>query len=330
MKSKIIITLIAFIGLIISMQIFIIQALAGMRYAYVACEDRRIYKVDIDKGEIVSKSDEIKDMGRPTAIDMDKINGKLYVASERGHWQLRYSPIIVIDIKSQPMKMINKFDLIVEKSDNPYTNVSAVYEIVVSPDGKYLYAGYAHPKYSKGTTVIDTQTGMIIGHLDFVIDERSIFSTDGSQIANIWPGGSKFIKKNGQEIERRWDGGVAVYDINRNQMISKKGAKRDKIGLHPPWKKISYPLFVISNYKYLKAIDRDSGNILYEIKLGEVTGGSSTSRRPLVIDNGSKVVFSILGQGWQGYIVVIDLVNKALIKKIPVGLGPTNVVLSTY
>ena len=298
-------------------------------FAYVACEDKRIYKIDLAKNEVILRSDEIRELGNPTAIDIDKKRGRLYVASERGHWQTKYSPIVVLDLSTLPIKVLNQFDLIVDEPMGEFIGVSAVYDIVVSPDGDSLYIGYAHPKYSGATPVVDSKTGEIIRRLDFIINKGSIFSPDGKEVAAIWPSGSRSIEKDGRKELREWSGGVAVHDIEHNKMISRKEVKKDKIGLYPPWGKIETPYVYLKDYKLLTMYNRDSEKIVSQIDLQEITKGLGTSNRyPLVFDKGEKAIISMIGENWQGYAVVIDLGKKEVIGKIGVGKYPTNPVLS--
>src|SRR4030042_1247049 len=167
----------------------------GKLFAYVACEDRRIYVIDMDKNDLIFKTDEVREMGRPTAIDIDQIRGQLYVASERGYWQENYFPIISLNINSCPIKIIKEFPLIIDKPTGKFEGVSAVYAIVVSTDGNNLYILYAHPKYYGVSAIVDRNTGNLIGSIDFIIRKSSIFSPDGKEVAEIWPSGSKAVEK---------------------------------------------------------------------------------------------------------------------------------------
>lgn len=284
-------------------------------FAYVACEDRRIYVVDLVENNIVLRSDEIREAGLPTAIDIDQKRGRLYMASERGRWQEKYSPIIVLDVSTTPMQVVNQFNLVEEQRTGSFVRVSAVYEIYVSPDGEKLLLGYSHPKYNRKTTVVDSTTGQILYQLDFKIHlDEIVFSSDHTKIAKIW------------------EKGRAVYDLIENKRLSlKKGQEvfSDGIGLNPPWAKISSPLYTIENYKYLKGIDRNNGKSVLNIDLEAITGGLNTSiKHPLLYDKGSKTIIPMVGVDRQGYVIIIDLEKKQIISKIEVGKNPTNLVLN--
>jgi hypothetical protein len=302
----------------------------GKLFAYVACEDRRIYVIDMDKNDLIFKTDEVREMGRPTAIDIDQIRGQLYVASERGYWQENYFPIISLNINSCPIKIIKEFPLIIDKPTGKFEGVSAVYEIVVSPDGNNLYILYAHPKYYGVSAIVDRNTGNLIGSIDFIIRKSSIFSPDGKEVAEIWPGGSKAVEKNGKQILREWSGGVAVFNIKQNKLISQKEIIKDKVKLTPPWYEIPYPLYVVNNHRNLRSINRNTGKTISEVDLEKITEGLNTSiKSPLIFDRGKKTVIPMSDKTGQGYTVLIDLEKMEMIRKIDVGKSPTNIVLST-
>jgi DNA-binding beta-propeller fold protein YncE len=306
-------------------------------FAYVACEDKRIYKIDLLKNKLINRTEEIIEIGRPTTIDIDPKNKKLFVGSERGHWQKYYSPIVALEIGTSSMKVSSCFDLVVEKGIGDFIGVFAVYEIRVSPDGNELYVGYAHPKYSKGSTIVNSRTGKIIKGLNFHINKGSIFSSTGREVCNIWPGGSKEIALSpGKKKIKRWEGGIAVYDIVQNkriilQRMPKAFKKKSTISLNPPWEKIKTPLSIIEEWKILKQIDRDNGDLISVLDLKNMTKGLTTSvKYPTIFSNGHKAIIPMIGKNYQGYVVIIDLKNKKITAKIEVGRSPTNIVLSEY
>ncbi len=308
----------------------------NLRFAYVACADKSVYIVDIMKNKLVHKTDEFAPLGTPTEIAIDQKHQKIYVANERGDWQYKYSAIVIFDITTLPINVLKEMDLIIDKPNGPFIGVSAVYGILVSSDGKTLYALYAHPSY-QGTTVIDSETGKIKGLLDFYINRGSVFSPDGKAIAEMWPSGSKIIEKDGDKKLMEWSGGVAVYDIEKNKMISRKEIQKDGIGLQPPWGKIEAPFIYLKDYKMLEMYNRETGKIISQIDIVDITGGLITADRyPFSFDNNKKIILSMTDNATKtdkmrkGYVVVIDLVKKKIVSKIEVGPSPTNVVLSSF
>ncbi len=297
-------------------------------FGYVACNDKRIYLINIDSGKVVYKSDSIMGLGRPTSIDLDNKGGKLYVASERGRWQSKYSPIVVFSVKTMQVEVIKKIDLIKEDSSGNFRDISGVYNIVVSPNTKHLYIGYSHPEYADGTTVIDSETGKIIKKINVIIDKGSIFSPDGRKVAEIWPGGRKVYIRNKKEYVKDWSGGVAIYDLEKNIKVSHKELVKDRIGLNPEWGNLKQPFIYFRNYRLVEVYNRNNGQVINKINIQEITGGLNTEMKyPVLLDNGKKIILSMADSNNQGYIAIIDLIEKKVLKKIKVGDGPSNVVV---
>lgn len=301
-------------------------------FAYVASEDRRIYVVDLLRNEVIFKSDEIEGIGKPTAIDVDQKRKRLYISSRRGQGQMTYSPIVVVDVRTSPIKAVDWFELNTDKevsAPDSKGEVSAVYTLIVSPDRNNLYVGYSHPDYVGGTTVVDSETGKIKGSLHILIDKRFVFSPDGKQAAAIYPSGSEVIRlPDGTEKTRKWSGGLTVFDIEKNKEVLKK----EGVKLHPPWGKIEWPLMYIESGKVLKKIDRDTEKVLGSIDLEKSSGGLKTlAQYPQTFDRGRKVVLIMTDEEKVGYIVVVDVKNMRLLSKVKigkVGVDPTDIALS--
>ncbi len=300
-------------------------------FAYVVCEDKRLYIIDLSNNEVILRSGILSELGRPTSIAIGTKQKRLFIANELGSGQLKYSPIVVFDINTSQVRTMGQFDLIVDRRFGAFGGVSAVYEVVVSPDGKRLYLGYSHPNYARGTTVVNSETGEIVGMLDFIITANSIFSPDGKQVAEIWPGGNKSVENDGRMSLKKWSAGVAVYDIEQNKMISRKEVEKDKVGLFPPWNKIEGPLLYITNNKMLTAVDRDRGTPIYEIDLSNISQGLAVfTRYPLTIGNGEKAIVTMVSKDGKWYVAVVDLRKKEVVGNIRIGANPTNIVLSNF
>jgi len=301
----------------------------GEDYAYVACRDRRIYVVDAAGNQVVQASDVFAAMGAPTCIDLDRQNKILYVASERGFQQERYSPILAIDISELPLKIVRSYELVVGPSEGPFVGLSAVYDLVVSPDGKKLYAGYAREGYEHGSTVVDAQTGKIIGRLiNFYVDTYSLFSPGGDKVADIWDRQNWPAETKTKKQEKVRSAAVVVYDLRENKEISRTSVIGGKITLQPPWRKIEWPFVGWADQGVINLFDRDGGALLSSIDVGKLTGLWSTSQYATLFDDGKKVILPMRSNGNKGFIVTVDVVKGEIVSKTEVGETPTNVILS--
>lgn len=296
-------------------------------YAYVACSDQRIYIVDIAENKVVQTSGVFNDMGTPTAIDLDRRQKILYVASDRGHWQEKYRPIIAIDVSESPIKITRAFDLIIKSSENQFGDIGAVYSLVVSPDGGSLYAMYGRKEYEKGTTVIDARSGQITGHLKFYIVKDTLFSPDGKTVANMWSHGSRVGNGSVDKAGREWSASVVVYDIDQNKEVSRTRIQNNRIMLQPPWGEIEGPYVAWAGTNIFNLYNRTNGSLISSVDLKKLTDLSVASRFPTVIDGGNKMAIPMSENGHNGFIVIVDLVKAVIISKVEVGQNPTNVVL---
>jgi hypothetical protein len=325
-------------------------------YAITVGMDRRIYIVDLNTLKVIKKSEPFMEIGRPTSIDYDKIRGRLYVASERGYlWevnsrgrtpQVAYYPLTVFEIGAESIKLVDKYKLEEGEPLGEFETVWAIYEIKLSPDGRKIFAGYAHPKYhwsnpayGGGSAVVDASTGNIIGVLSFRIRQlNSIFSADGKKMCMIYPPGSRIIKKDGEEKIKKWKGYVVTYDIEKNQKIEKIEAEdliRSKRGFNPLWGKIDTPIVKIpfesdgTGWRRLKIYDRMSGEEISEIDLKEISGGLTPSRDYVLFLPGGKhkVILPMVGKSGR-YLVIIDLKEKKIEAKIEIDAVPSNIILT--
>ena len=305
-----------------------ISTSAGEDYAYVACRDKRIYVVDVARNKVVQTSGVFETMGGPTSIDLDSQHKILYVASDRGFWQERYSPILAIDISEWPLKIVRSYELVVGPSEGPFADISAVYTIVVSPDGKKLYAGYAREGFADGSTIVDAQTGKIIGQLNnLYVDPNSLFSPGGDKLAHMWSHDTRTAEARARITQ---SAAVVIYDLVQNKEISRTYPVEGKIALQPPWGKIEWAFVGLADRGVINLFDRNSGALLSSIDVNKMTGLHSASRYATLFDDGNKIILPMVSYENKGFVVAVDVVKGEVIQKTEVGEYPTNVIISGF
>ena len=297
-------------------------------YCYVACGDRRIYTIDIGRGQVVAVSDPIRELGNASCMDISRDGKTLYIGSERGHWQADYFPIVVVDVNT--MKVKRKFHLEMDPPTGEFLGLFAVYGIRASPDGKTIFGGYAKPKYSGGSVVVDAETGEILRHLGFYVrqDQSFVFSEDGRYASDVEPEG------------------VVTYDIQKGKKVAFEPSEEllaSGRGLNPPWTRFESPLYDIDSDKYreggevhvrytLKIVDRSTGRLLMERDTKEEQTGMGISKvAPFLVLHGDryKVLLPLVGDVSEpGYVGILDIQTGKFEPPVPVGKVPTNVVCS--
>ena len=282
---------------------------------YVACGDKRIYTIDLNQGKVVAVSDAIPELGNPTCLDISPDGQTLYIGSERGHWQLDYFPIVIVDVSTMQVK--RKFHLEMSPRIGQWPRISAVYYLRVSPDGKTLFAGYAHPKYQGGHVVVDAATGVILRQLrGFAVGQNQqnfIFSDDG-----------------GTAIRIR-STGIEAYNLKTGEKVASIPAQdlfASGHGLNPSWTRLDSPLCVI-NSKVIDNVKEARNPVRYILR----TIDRTTGKVLLELDAGTPVFYSdsnqaILSRGISS-VVRVDLQTGTFDSPIVVGEYPTNVVSAT-
>jgi hypothetical protein len=300
-------------------------------FAYVACEDKRIYEVDIAGGKVITTSKMIEDMGRPTAADIDVKTGRLYVGSERGRSQNDYYPLVAVDV-THDFDVVAKYTLdrahaVVDRFA-PNRNVHAVYGVRTSVFDGRLYLGYAAPDYSGGKyAIFNPHQGEITGQTAVPILPQVEFFPDESKIASIWASQSKTV--NGTVQKRA--GGIVVQEVATGKTLSSIEVP-DNRGLHPPWGKLSSPLVYLSlPDNILHVHNRDSGETIAALDLIRVTGMTPSSGTAAWVAHSGEVVLSMVKSNsdgsTRGFVVTIDPIHSKVVQSIEVGPHPTNAVV---
>ena len=278
---------------------------------YVACEDKRIYTIDVNQGQVVAVSDALPELGNPTGLDISRDGQTLYISSERGHWQRDYYPIVIVDVST--MRVKRKFHLKMGPPNDEWLGISAVYGLRVSPDGKTIFALYGHPKY-EGVVVVDAERGTILRHLPelyFGQNQQNFIFSDDRQFA---------IRIHSKGIETyNLETGEKQASIPAPDLFASRG------GLNPPWIRINAPLCVIHSERrinvkagenpvryILRTIDRMTGKVLLELD----------AETPVFYSDSNQ---AILSSGISS-VVRVDLQTGRFDSPIVVGKDPTNVV----
>ncbi len=301
--------------------------------SYVVSADRRIYKIDLESSQIIATSEPIEGIGRPTSIDIDRQNGRLYIGSDRGRGQREFTPLLVVDVNEDRFSVLERFtiDPLTDSADDSTVStpqVHAVYGLMLSPDGKELYLGYGGPGH-KLTVVLDSFTGAIIREIDLPMFGASVytFSPDGRKIAEMWPAGSAVIEQDGTEARREWGAGVAVGDLLTGKWISKT-ALEDGRGLRAPWESTSEPfVYFRDSNRVMEVFDRDTGTVLSRVDLSKLTGLQLEHKATTIGDTGL-VALPMTGSAQKGYIVIFDIDSQEIASKIEVGQRPSNIALA--
>jgi hypothetical protein len=298
--------------------------------AYVASADKKVYALDLRRGLVVRASAPLDEMGRPTSIAYVAAEPMLLVASERGRGENDYSPLVAI--RPGPDLVLARTYTVGAggelRRDAPNTSRHAIYTVVAAQDGRTLYLGLAEPN-GQLTTLFDTATGAITGRSSVHIGAGSYISPDGTQVADIWPSGSRTVDAGGQPAVQEWPGGVVVRDIATGNVVSRTDL-RDNQGLHPPWSVVAGPyLYIKPGTTELRVYDRVTGNVDAMIELRALTNMTPTQPVPMAVPDSTLAALSMVDADGRGFVTVIDLASRQVKSSIPVGPSPTNVVLAS-
>ncbi len=291
---------------------------SGNTHFYVACDDKRIYTIDVNRGQVVAVSEPIPELGNPTGLDISRDGRTLYISSERGYYigstktdfQTDYFPIVIVDVSTMQVK--RKFHLEMGPPKGRWLDITAVYGLKVSPDGKTIFAGYAHPKYQGGDVAVDAETGAILRHLPGFYATRNqqncTFSDDGRFATKI-----RSTKVDTYNLET----GEKVVSIPAPDLFASGQ------GLNPSWRRLNGPLCIVDREKegenwrkIFRVRDRTTGKILRELKDFDL--GFWSDANQIVFTSFHSSVFNI---------VRVDLQTGAY-SSSPIAIGefPTNVV----
>ena len=228
-------------------------------YGYVVGQDRKIYMVNLDSGELEWTSRSLKEIGEfhpdlyVTEIDINREKGILYVAIESGIFRQDFIPLIAVELS-------NSADVIFHLPMNHNSGlVNSANKLRLNPNGQALYVDFFGSDPS--TTILDPLSGQIIGGLKGSILKREVFSPDGGTVATIRPRGYR-LRDSGLE---EYQGYVLTFDLDSEEgAVSFLSSGR---GLFPPWGASEEHFVYVrfqprQNIYRLEVYDRESGKIL--------------------------------------------------------------------
>ena len=344
--------------------------------AYVVCgdgnfHDNRVYRVDLLAGEVKGVSDPIDWLGNPQHLSFDPVHSRLYIASMRGK-AADYWPVTVVRVRDSQFEVVNRFTTAANdtlprgagetrrmKSGETYwsrqnTKLNEAYETVVSPDGNELFVMHGGlAGTGKLTAVWDSATGKVLRLLPSGIRPSHLWSPNGNRVAAIRPSGERKREENGKVIAQSWPGRVSVIDVQTGERVTTY--LTDNKGLHPPWSKVEWPLIRVHGSGRLQAYDRDTGQVISEFNVEELTGltthyGGIVWSQPQVLDDKQAIILNMrrheraadkgrsnclwpTSEEWPNiiehtYVVVIDTLRQVEISGTEVGTDCSNSVLA--
>ena len=300
--------------------------------AYVVCggdyydQHSKVYRVDLQAGALHGVSDSIDWLGNAEKLSFDPVRSRLYIASMRGRSNL-YWPVTAVQVKGGTFEVVRRFSTALD-------------------DTLSRGAGETRTMKSGETDSRPPNTNMNEAY-------EIVVSRDGKHVAAIWPGGERTRKENGQEIAQRWPGGVSVIDVQTGDRATTY--LEENQGLHPPWRKIEGPFIRVHGSGRLQAFDRNTGRIISEFNVQEITGlathyGGVLWSQPPVLDDGKTIVLNMRCyeraaekdgsnclpptlREWPNiieltYVVLIDAIQQTEVTRTEVGVDCSNPALA--
>ena len=328
--------------------------------AYVVCGDDllgeiRAYSVDLLAGEVKGVSEPIKWLGDPSRLAYDPVHSRLYIASMNKKWSPPRWPVTVLWARGGEFKVVKRFSTIRENNvlvqssaeEQPPADSPEVYKVLVSPDGDELYVSYGGLSDTGALLEVwDANTGEVLRGLPAVIDSNDEWSPDGNHVAVIWPSYEREVNRDGKVTTKTWQGGVVLISTRTGE---KSPARRleDNKNLHPPWGRIDEPYIHFYPYNMrsgdLRIFDRDSGEMISRLRISQLTG-LEVGGNPAVaaLEGGRLIAVSAVKRmkapesypprslGWrrEGYVLLIDVMDRREITRTRVGERCTNVVVA--
>lgn len=305
-----------------------VHAEVAEQTGYVIDANHRITVLDINNGKVLRISPVIAELGGISSIDLDRLNQRLFIASDRGIRGKPFVPLVVVDLQGNEFNTLQKSQIEqnVDSSRGSKEFQNAVYSVDIPPNSNAVFVGDAANPQLPLITILDHTTLEVIGRANIPVRRHTSFSADGTLSDEIWPAHKKQLADGSETI---LPGGVAVFNIFKGKVISKKSLINNQ-GLQPPWAKLNSPFIYLNmQNRHLVSYHRDTGKVLSDIDLQALTGCIPNQTYATTLANPNQVAISMSCPQKIGTVVVIDAINKSLIHKIEVGPNPTNIVVSS-
>jgi len=313
----------------------------GQAVAYVVCGDQdfhnqKIYKVDLIAGGRLGVSEPIDWMGNPTQLAIDRKRSRLYIGSFRGKAR-DYYPVTVVSVEDDEFEVVEQFttnleDVLPRDSSRLNKKPHEVYQIAVSPDGNELYV--MHGGMSEGMlgAVWDAGTGNLLRELERPVQQADIWSPDGQYVARVMPSRERKREQDGRITVERIPARVDVLDVLTGRRVSLAYPENGKM-LHPPWGHAEGPLVRVRGSGSALAYDRDSGEVVSDFNVDQLTGLSMfagvTWYAPPVLDDHRTIVLSMYdSHASRVFVVAIDALKQTEVSRTQVGARCTNAVVA--
>jgi len=326
--------------------------------AYVLCGDDlldeiRAYRVDLLAGEMTSVSEPIDWLGDPHQIAYDPVRSRLYIASMNKKWSPPMWPVTALRARGGEFEVAARFPTnrdnnLLEKAragEAPDAKVKEAYVVAVSPDGNELYVGHGGVYEKTGLLMEawDADTGEILRVLRWPIPGVPEWSPDGDHVAAIWPSHDRRVYEDGEAVTKARKGGVRVINMRTDER-----RLEDNKGLHPPWGRIEEPLVHLFDRAYMEdeevgVYDRDTGEALSKLGIRQLTGLTLAGNPAIAVLEGGRLIAvsavkrteaeasyppRSLGFRREGYVVLIDVMERREVSRTQVGARCTNAVVA--
>ncbi len=280
-------------------------------YGYVVGEDRRIYMVNLETGELEWVSRELEQVREPSEIDINREESILYIGSSvSALHRIDYTPLIAVRL-NESVNIVFEVPLNSQAGGGGHVNTShGVTSVRLGPHGKRLYVGVLDS--DNPTAVLDPSTGGIVGTLRRPVQKWREFSPDGKMAASIFPGGSRM--RDSDMVE--YQGLVSVLNLDTGEGSPAAYLDNNR-GLYPPWGSEDDHFIYLRDqprqdiYR-LEVYDRESGEVL--AAYDDFSESTRYNQRHVTRIPGSDNV--VMSTGYE--ILVFNGLTAELVKRIQV------------
>ena len=324
--------------------------------AYVVCDDKRIYELDLIGGKILRVSAPLAGMDSGGEAQIAYADGIVYVSTQRGK-QLDFYPLLAMDVKRDfEVIGVHRFGVPFDRDYWSSGQIGDVYSLTLSPSARRLFVfksgAYKGPAFTSAWPAGKGLAEVVVSGAESAVMPWYEFSPDVNSVAVIRPAGQRIVEdESGNTTRRVWNGSVLTRDISggpfeKKELIANRG-------LHPPWGLIEGPLVHWSGGNRIDLYDRDSGERIAKIDVFEISGLAGGYRTAMLkgtdllvlaaidpndrfdhsipsirVIDGISVTYDSIDRSVQGYVLVLNVVTQQIISKIKVGPRPSNIAVA--